>query len=69
MYTRYNDFGSPARDVDELMAILLMELAERAEQAAIARHPAIVVSQKTACAYEVYATSWGKAGKFTGGFV
>lgn len=68
-YTRYEDFGSPARDNAELTALYLKEVSERAEQATIAYHPTIVVFQKTACAYEVYATTWGKAGKFTGGFV
>ncbi|MCM1232209.1 MAG: hypothetical protein NC489_18965 [Ruminococcus flavefaciens] len=67
---RYNDFGSPARDeYAELMALQMMEAAERAEQAVVARRPATAVSQKTAYAYEVYARSWGKSGKYTGGYV
>lgn len=69
MYKRYKDFGLPARDIAELVALRLMELAERAEQAVVARRPVTTESQKTACAYEVYATQWGKSGKYTGGYV
>lgn len=70
MYTaRYSDFGPSARDVAELMAILRMEAAERAERAMIARRPAVMVSQNAACAYEVYARSFGLYGEYTSGFV
>lgn len=53
----------------DLVMLWLAEDALKAELAILACLPVRVVSQKSACAYMVYAIVWGKAGKFTGGFV
>ncbi len=67
--TCYEDFGSLARDFYELRLLLEAWKAAMVEKIRYACRPECLMSQKTACTYEVYATTWGKSGKYTGGYV
>lgn len=63
-----NDFESHTRsELEEFLALIRLLEEELRELATVACRPTTVVLQKPA--YGVYATTWGKSGKYTGGYV
>lgn len=69
MYDAYYGLRALARDLAEIAKWEHIEAVLWAVRISMARLPANGRSQKTACAYEVHARSWGKSGKYTGGYV
>lgn len=69
MYDTYYDLRALARDLAEIAKWEHIEAVLWAIRISMARLPASGRSQKTAYVYKVYARSWGKSGKYTGGYV